>query len=69
MNKQQENIIVTVYVILYIIGLTFYYFNTLFFAYTFLSLAGIMIYKRADQPEAPSCEPHDSKRCELPHDL
>jgi hypothetical protein len=45
MNKQQENIIVTVYVILYIIGLTFYYFNTLFFAYTFLSLAGIMIYK------------------------
>jgi hypothetical protein len=45
MNKEQENIIITIYVALYIIGLIFYYFNILFVSYLFLSLAGLMIYK------------------------
>lgn len=45
MNKQQENIIITMYVILYAIGLMFYYFNIFFISYIFLALAGIMMYK------------------------
>lgn len=45
MNKQQENIIITIYLAIYALGLILYYFNIFFISYIFLALAGIMMYK------------------------
>lgn len=44
MNRQQENSLIIAYLIIYAVGLTFFYFNINPFAYICFIAVGIMVF-------------------------